>query len=146
MWKPTDISQNNENGLGLTDADSISFIRYLSAQASANGLAIGLKNAAEIVPEVKDVVQFAVNEQCSEYQECASFAPFIRNDKPVFHIEYPKRTSAGAVSQKILSQLCSRNGDAAGSEGFSTIIKDMSLDGWSQYCDGSIVTTALRTS
>lgn len=128
----------------MTAEDSVAYVRYLARQATANGLAMGLKNAAEIIPQVVSDVQFSVNEQCSEYSECASFAPFIQRGKPVFHIEYPSERSNGRAAADAVSRICSRTGDAAGSEGFSTIIKDMDLDGWAEYCDGSTVTTPLQ--
>lgn len=137
----TNTDQNNENGLGLSTEDSINYMRYLTTQAFDNGLAIGLKNGAEIVADVESIVQFAVNEQCAEYQECGKFAPLIEAGKPVFHIEYPEKGSSGVVPERKAAELCSDSGDAEGSAGFSTVLKDFSLDGWVQFCDGSTATT-----
>lgn len=45
---------------------------------------------------MKDVVQFAVNEQCHEWNECGDYAEFTtKDDKAVFNIEY-KLTSCPA--------------------------------------------------
>ncbi|KAM3074370.1 hypothetical protein ACMFMF_006384 [Clarireedia jacksonii] len=55
---------SNSNGLHLTEADSIAYIKWLAAEAHARGLAIGLKNSGEIINQVLSDVQFAVNEQC----------------------------------------------------------------------------------
>lgn len=109
----------------------------------ANGLSIGLKNAAEIVSDIEADVQFSVVEECTEYEECGSFAPFINADKPVFQIEYPSKSGAETVSPNKISHICDNKGDASGSDGFSTILKDYSLDGWAQYCDGEAVRTAI---
>lgn len=102
-------------------------------------MAIGLKNAGDIIPNVLDFVQFSVNEQCAEYSECAKFAPFIQAGKPVFHIEYPK--GAPTIDASRAAALCSDSGIGAGSAKFSTVLKKMELDGFVQYCDGKQYTT-----
>ncbi|KAI6794611.1 hypothetical protein KC361_g5461 [Hortaea werneckii] len=134
---------NNDNGLDLEAYDSIKFIRFLSQQAQANGLSIGLKNAAEIVSDIESDVHFSVVEECTEYEECGNFAPFINANKPVFQIEYPSKTDGGNVSPNKISRICSNKYETAGSDGFSIILKDESLDGWAQYCDGEAVRTAI---
>jgi hypothetical protein len=91
-------------------------------------MATGLKNAGAIIPDVLDVVQFSVNEQCAQYKECGTFRAFIDAGKPVFHIEYP--TESGMSPD----ELC-QGGD------FSTVLKDMNLDGKVTYCDGTTATT-----
>lgn len=121
----------NENGLGLTANDSIDFMRFIASEAAELGMASGLKNAGDIITDLLDVVQFSVNEQCVEYSECGTFAQFIKSDKPVFQIEYPEGTPS-SVDTTTVDTICSRLGDANGSTNFSTVIKDMSLDGWVQ--------------
>ncbi len=39
----------------------------------------------DLIPELADEIDFAVNEQ---YEECDTYAPLIALDKPVFNIEY----------------------------------------------------------
>jgi hypothetical protein len=57
--------------------------------ARENKLAIGLKNAVDMIPDVVGSVDFAVNEQCHEYRgECAKYKPFTDQNKAVFNIEY----------------------------------------------------------
>lgn len=60
----------------------------MSQVAKANNLAIGLKNALDMIPDVVDSVQFAVNEQCHEHGECEQYKPFTDQNKAVFNIEY----------------------------------------------------------
>jgi protein-tyrosine phosphatase len=92
-------------------------------------LAIGLKNAGDIVPNVLSVIQYSVNEQCVQYSECETFHPLIAVGKPVFHIEYPD-----SCPSNLVSALCQTTGAAAGSEDFSTVLKNMDLDATVQYC------------
>jgi hypothetical protein len=82
----------NPNGLGLTEADSIDFLTFLSTEAHSRGMAIGLKNGGDIIGSVIDKMQWSVNEQCAEYNECDVYAAFTEVNKPVFHIEYSDET------------------------------------------------------
>ncbi|KUJ19920.1 uncharacterized protein LY89DRAFT_779802 [Mollisia scopiformis] len=81
----------NQNGIGATEEDSISYVKFLSREARSRGMGISLKNALEILPNVTSDVDFGVNEQCNEYDECDSYTPFwaLPTPLPVFNIEYP---------------------------------------------------------
>lgn len=134
-------TQANDNGLGLTQEDTVDFIKFLSAEARGYNMSIGLKNAGAVIDRVKDVVDFAVNEQCVQYSECTVFSKFIQAGKPVFHIEYP----AGApwINAPAANSIFSRRGKSRGSDKFSTVVKKMNLDGWVRFWDGSIHNTVL---
>ncbi|SPJ88075.1 related to endo alpha-1,4 polygalactosaminidase precusor [Fusarium torulosum] len=125
----------NNNGLKLTQNDTVNFVKFLSETAASFNVSTGLKNAGSVISEVISDVHFSVNEQCVEYSECDTFAPFIDHGKPVFHIEYPKG-APGKTSTKTVGGICSGKGKADGSKGFSTVIKKMNLDTWVEYCDG----------
>lgn len=132
--------QSNKNGLGLTEEDSIDYIKYLASVANPLGLSVGLKNAGAIISDVLDIVQFSVNEQCVQYSECTTFSAFVKADKPVFHIEYP------ADSGLSYDTICKTSGKAKGSKNFSKAIKNMDLDGWVRYCNGKHYRTTMDTS
>jgi hypothetical protein len=122
-------------------------------------MAMGMKNAEDILANITDVIDFAVNEECTTYEQgCKQYIPLIKAGKPVFHFEYVKiDKSAGypniqsiygnwskLASPDILSYYCLRNSfgntDFISSEfagGFSTAIKPLDLGGWVMYCDGS---------
>lgn len=141
----------NDNGLGLTQQDSIDYVSYLSSITLPLNLTMGLKNAGDIIPAVLPLVQFSVNEECVKYGECATFKPFIDAGKPVFHIEYPDNAGEGEVAtqgleEDVVRQFCSQTGKGEGSSGFSTLLKKMELDGWVEYCDASVKTTAVDNS
>ena len=76
-----------------------------------------------------------------QYNECDTFAPFIDAGKPVFHIEYPEEQS-DEIDISAFRNICSDSEAASGSEGFSTVMKNMNLNGWVEYCNG----TTARTS
>ena len=136
-----DAYNNGGGGLKLTQTDAVSYARFLAANASALGLSVGLKNAGEIIPQVIDVMQWSVNEQCIQYTECDTYAPFIQAGKPVFNVEYPKGDDTSndqPIAASKLKSICDQttNKDA----GFSTIVKNIDLDGWIEFCNGTSVT------
>jgi hypothetical protein len=51
-------------------------------------MSTGLKNAEELLPNVINDVQFAVNEQCQMDGDCSVYNQLVDAGKPVFHIEY----------------------------------------------------------
>ncbi|PYH46354.1 endo alpha-1,4 polygalactosaminidase, partial [Aspergillus saccharolyticus JOP 1030-1] len=123
---------DNDNGLGLTAADAVSFIGWLASEAHARGLSIGLKNAGSIIADVIGQMQWCVNEQCAEMDECQVYAPFVQQNKPVFHIEYPK---AEVVSQvKVAMEQKNKACEFKDAGLFSTVIKNINLDAWVEVC------------
>jgi hypothetical protein len=81
----------HRTGFGLTVEDQMAYNRWLAAQAHARGLAVGLKNALDLVPALVDAFDFAVNEACHAYDECEALRPFLDAGKPVFNAEYADR-------------------------------------------------------
>lgn len=129
----------------MTRQDAIDYIAFLSSVTAPLGLALGLKNAGDIIDEVLPVVHFSVNEECVKYDECGVFAAFVEAGKPVFHIEYPDGAGKG-IEQGELERFCKLTGAAEDKKGFSTVLKKMELDGWVEYCDGNVVTTPVDGS
>lgn len=68
--------------------DAVDYLTFLAIGAHSLGMAVGLKNAGEIVNQTLLMLQWQVNEQCVEFGECETFQPFIKANKPVFHVEY----------------------------------------------------------
>lgn len=129
----------------MTEEDSVDFVKFLSETAASYNMSTGLKNAADLIPSVLDYVHFSVNEECVLYSECDTFSPFVEAGKPVFHIEYP----AGApnkIASSDMDEICSHKGNATGTEGFSTVIKKLKLDGWVEYCSGKTYTTEMEAA
>ena len=80
----------NDTGFDLTGDDMLDFNRFIAAAAHERDLLVGLKNADRHVPDLVDDFDFAVNEQCHEFDECDAFVPFIDQGKPVFNAEYTR--------------------------------------------------------
>jgi hypothetical protein len=73
------------NGFRATADDSIDYIRFLARSAHARGLKFGLKNATDLIYEVKSDVDFYVNEEAHQYDEIGIY---VGLGKPVVNLEY----------------------------------------------------------
>lgn len=78
----------NRTGFPLSASDQLSFNQWLANEAHARGLAVGLKNDLEQVPQLVGSFDWSLDEECVYYQECDRLMPFIQAGKAVFHIEY----------------------------------------------------------
>ena len=78
----------NESGFDITPKDQIAYNRWLASAAHERQLSIGLKNDLDQVDELVDFFDFAINEQCFQYNECEKLLPFIEEDKAVLGVEY----------------------------------------------------------
>lgn len=110
----------NRTGFTLKAADQLAYNRMLAAEAHALGMAVGLKNDLNQVPDLVGQFDFAINESCMAWNECALVSPFIAAGKPVFHIEY----------QSDINSICA----VGRSYGFSSIKKNTNLDEWAERC------------
>ncbi|RKP00458.1 hypothetical protein CXG81DRAFT_6481, partial [Caulochytrium protostelioides] len=79
---------SNKSGFDLTAADQLEYNKFLSDTAHGLGLGVGLKNSVAQIADLVDSFDFAINEQCFEYNECGDYSKFISAKKPVFNIEY----------------------------------------------------------
>lgn len=107
-------------GLAITKQQQIAYNEMLARLAHERGMSIGLKNAPELVPHLVDDFDFAVVEQCHEYGECASYTPFIAQNKAVLHVEYNVGVSRFCPVTKKL--------------GFSSMRKRVGLGSWRSVC------------
>jgi hypothetical protein len=78
----------HDTGFPLTYDDQITYNVFLAQAAHSRGLAIGLKNDLEQIPDLLRYFDWILNEECFTYQECNRLLPFVQAGKPVFVIEY----------------------------------------------------------
>ncbi|MFI0978631.1 endo alpha-1,4 polygalactosaminidase [Streptomyces sp. NPDC021093] len=97
----------NETGFPLTAADQLRYNRLIARLAHDRGMAVGLKNDLDQIPELVGDFDFAVNEQCAQFDECAQLTPFIEAGKAVFHVEYeiPAEDFCGQARRLKLSSM-----------------------------------------
>jgi hypothetical protein len=101
----------NDSGFDLTPEDQLVFNRWLARAVHARGMAVGLKNDLDQVPDLVEHFDFAVNEECLAYRECEALQPFLAAGKAVLHAEYDGTAE----------QLC------VAPSGFSSILKPADL-------------------
>ena len=82
----------NDTGFPLTYEDQLRYNIWLAERAHERGLSIGLKNDMDQIPDLLPYFDWALNEQCFEYNECETLTPFINAGKPVFNTEYELET------------------------------------------------------
>ncbi|MFD3323957.1 endo alpha-1,4 polygalactosaminidase [Streptomyces sp. NPDC058701] len=110
----------NTSGFPLTADHQLAYNRLIAKLAHDRGLAVGLKNDLDQIPQLVGEFDFAVNEQCAEYQECDRLTPFVEAGKAVFHVEY--ELPAG--------RFCARSREL----GLSSLEKRYDLDAWRKAC------------
>jgi len=111
----------NKPGLDFTAVDQLDYNIWLADEAHQQALSIGLKNDLDQVNDLVSHFDFAVNEQCFQYNECAMLSPFIDAGKPVFNAEYKK---IYVNDQDARDELCLD----ANNRKFSTLILPLALD------------------
>ena len=111
----------NDTGLPLTSDDQLEYNRYLADEAHRRGLAIGLKNDLDQIPQLVQWFDFSVNEQCHEFDECSTLKPFILANKPVLNIEYKNKY---VIDDQERQSLCN---DSLAND-FYTLILPLQLD------------------
>ncbi len=79
---------DNDTGFPLTYQDQWKYALWLADEAHARGLAVGLKNAPDMVADALPHFDFAIAEDCFVQGWCNQFVPFIQAGKPVFAAEY----------------------------------------------------------
>lgn len=120
----------NSSGFGLTAAHQLAYNRMLAELAHERGLAVALKNDVDQIPDLVGVFDFAINEQCFQYNECGTLASatkpatgyglFIKAGKPVFQVEYSGETATFCAKAKTLK--------------FGSMKKRLALTAWREPC------------
>ncbi|MFJ3771159.1 endo alpha-1,4 polygalactosaminidase [Streptomyces sp. NPDC090075] len=110
----------NRTGFPLKAADQLRYNRLIARLAHDRGMAVGLKNDLDQIPQLVGDFDFAVNEQCAQYGECADLVPFVKADKAVFHVEYELPTGKFCAQSRKL--------------GLSSLEKKYALGVWRKTC------------
>jgi len=110
----------NRTGFPLMADDQLAYNIWLAEQAHRRGLSIGLKNDLDQVKELEPYFDWALNEQCFEYEECEKLLPFVGAGKAVFGVEY----------YLDVDEFC----DQANAMNFSWLRKELVLGVWGEAC------------
>ena len=114
---------SNNSGFPLTYDDQLAYNIWLAEQAHDRGLSIGLKNDLDQIPDLLPYFDWALNEQCFQYDECEKLLPFVQAGKAVFGVEYEEENSDP-------DQFCPQ----ANAYNFDWLLKRYDLDAWGIPC------------
>ncbi len=81
----------NHPGFPLTGPTQLDYNRFLATEARSRNLKVALKNDTDQLAQLQPSFDFAVNEQCHQYNECKGYSVFTNAGKPVFNAEYKKK-------------------------------------------------------
>jgi hypothetical protein len=84
----------HRTGFSLTARDQLRYNAALANAAHARGMSVALKNDLGQIDALLPYFDYAVNEQCHQYRECAKLRPFVAAGKAVFGVEYALAPSA----------------------------------------------------
>ena len=110
----------NETGFSLSYEDQLNYNIWFANKAHQRGLSVGLKNDLDQIPDLLRYFDWALNEQCFEYDECEALLPFIEAGKPVFNAEYNLHAD----------DFCGRAKELR----FNSLSKKLELDAWQESC------------
>lgn len=110
----------SDTGFPLTYEDQLNYNIFLAHEAHARGLSIGLKNDLDQIPDLVHLFDWALNEQCFQFNECHKLMPFIEAGKAVFHVEY----------RLPMKKFCS----LANELNFNSLKKRRNLKAWQKSC------------
>ncbi|WP_250461952.1 endo alpha-1,4 polygalactosaminidase [Microbulbifer litoralis] len=114
-------TNGDETGLPLIGADQLAYNRWIAQEAHARGLSVGLKNDVGQLADLVGDFDWALNEQCFEYNECSGYQVFINAGKAVFGVEYTGEPA----------QFCPQ----ANNMNLSWLKKQLSLNSWRIGCE-----------
>jgi hypothetical protein len=114
----------NSSGFPLTAAEQLAYNSWLAEQAHLRGLSVALKNDLDQVQALVSTFDWALDEQCFQYNECNLLAPFIAAGKAVFTVEYSQTPATFCYTAQ--SGACALK--------FSSMQKHLALDAWRDPC------------
>jgi len=114
----------NDSGFSLSYQDQINYNVWLATESHERGLSIGLKNDLDQIEDLVAHFDWALNEQCFQYEECDSLLPFINEGKAVFGVEYEGNPDDFCLQANSLN--------------FDWLKKRLELDAWRISCRRSV--------
>ncbi len=78
----------NATGFPITAAQQLTYDEWVAAKVHSLGMAVLQKNDPEQASRLQPHFDGVLDEQCNQYSECASFAPYLNAGKPVLNAEY----------------------------------------------------------
>jgi hypothetical protein len=87
--EPDNIEEvGNSSGFPVTLREQLRYAEWVASEVHALGMAVFQKNDPGQARALEPYFDGALVEQCNQYSECSSFAPYLRAGKPVLNAEY----------------------------------------------------------
>jgi hypothetical protein len=115
-------AHTHDSGFPLTQADELSYARWLIGECHARGISAGVSTSDDLVTSLVADAEWGLTEECLAYADCPAWQPFSAAGKAVFMIEY------GSASD--VPSLCPE----AAQLGYSLVIKRRALDAFRVGC------------
>ncbi len=112
----------HDSGFNITENDQFDYNRLLAIWAKEDGLLVGLKNDFAQVKRLVYYFDFAIDEQCYEFNECDYLKPFSEQGKPVYDIEYNQTLASNDTA---FSKACAK----AFNDSIHLLVMPLSLNG-----------------
>jgi hypothetical protein len=96
-WEP-----ENKTGFEITRADQLRFNRWVAREVHARGMAVALKNDGRQAKQLVGAFDFAIVEECFQYEECGPYRLFVGHHKAVFETEYEQQPSEYCAAAEAL--------------------------------------------
>ncbi len=96
---------SNKSGFPITASEQLAYNEWVAEEVHSLGMAVLQKNDGEQTPQLRHYFDGALSEQCNQYKECADFAPYLAEGKPVLNAEYhlpPSRFCAADLAAGIV--------------------------------------------
>ncbi|MHB8531254.1 MAG: endo alpha-1,4 polygalactosaminidase [Solirubrobacteraceae bacterium] len=84
---------SNRSGFPIAASDQLAFNEWVATAVHGLGMAVLQKNDGEQTPQLESYFDGALSEECNQFKECSSFAPYLQAGKPVLNAEYKLKTT-----------------------------------------------------
>jgi hypothetical protein len=88
----------NSTGFSISASQQAAYDEWVAQEVHSLGMAVFQKNDPEQAATLQPSFDGALDEQCNEYSECSSFAPYVSAGKPVLDAEYQSSLDPGFCS------------------------------------------------
>lgn len=88
-------SYQNHPGFSTSAADQLAYDEWLASTAHGLGLAVFQKNDLDQIGKLEPYFDGILDEECNQYSECDTLAPYVAAGKPAWNAEY---TEDGATT------------------------------------------------
>ncbi|KAK6355925.1 hypothetical protein TWF718_000303 [Orbilia javanica] len=119
-WDNVD-GYTQDSGFKITKAQQIAYNKMLADISHNLKMTVALKNDLEQAKILARYFDYAVNEQCSYYNECDMLEPFLSAGKAVVGLEYPGEGDDTRTQAQVIAATDSRT---------YTLIKKLDLGDW----------------